>query len=183
MVKVSGEISQYLDSLESAWSLYLDEVRTKLENEMVLLNELQISSRNLANERAELEKKLPVESKPGINFRFFKKKIKDILPLNELQYKDIEKKLSEIINQEEEIKKELLRKRGTKKAGESYIILKEKLSVLDKRLVEISAKLEERHQKMTLLMKPMVIMTIQNGRLFWMITGIQSRNMIILFQN
>ncbi len=154
MVKVSGEISQYLDSLENAWSLYLDEVRTKLEAEISLINELQDSSPNLARERTELEEKLQVLPKAVINFNFFKKKDKGQIPLNELQNKDLRKKLTVIVNREQEIKKDLLRKRGTKKTGESYIILKKRLSSLDKRLTEISVKLEERHQEMTLLMKP-----------------------------
>ena len=154
VVKVSGDIHQYLDSLENAWNLYLDEVRTKLEDEIKLIAEMEDSSRNLEKERAELEEKLPVESKAGINFKFFKKKVRELMPSNEKQNEDLRKRLNGIISREKEIKKELLRKRGTKKTGESYLIQKEKLSELDKRLTEISSKLEERHQKMTLLMKP-----------------------------
>jgi ABC-type ATPase involved in cell division len=154
IVKVSGEISQYLDSLESAWNLYLDEVRSKLEEEIEIINDLQNSARNLAMERGELEFKLPAEPKAGINFKFFKKKVKEFLPLNESDIDDIRKKLKKVLNQEEEIKKELLKKRGTKRTGESYLQQKEKLSALDKRLNGISEKLEERHQKMTLLMQP-----------------------------
>ena len=154
IVKVSGEISMYLDSLESAWSLYLDEVRTKLEEEINSINELQDSSRSLAMERAEIEVKLPDESKTGINFKFFKKKISELSPLTESQQEELRKKIRNIANQEEQVKKELLRKRGTKKTGESYLIHKENLSALEIRLNEISARLEERHQKMTLLMKP-----------------------------
>ena len=43
VIKVSGEISQYLDSLENAWRIYLDDVRIKLEEEMILIDELEES--------------------------------------------------------------------------------------------------------------------------------------------
>jgi ABC-type ATPase involved in cell division len=154
VVTVSGEISKYLDSLEGAWSLYLDEVRIKLEKEINIIDELANSYDNLVKERVELEKKLQSELKTGINFNLFRKKIKNVLPVNELLDKDLKKKLNSIINQQAEIKKELLEKAVTKKTGESYLIQKERLSALENNLNEISAKLEERHQKMTLLMKP-----------------------------
>jgi ABC-type ATPase involved in cell division len=154
VVKVSGEISQYLDSLESAWSLYLDEVKFKLEEEINTINNLQESSRSFAKERAELEKELPVKSKGSIGFSFFKKKEKVRFAPDENHDKALQKRLNDIISKEEGVKKELLRKRGTKKTGEYYVLLKEKVESLNKRLSEISAKLEERHQKMTLLMQP-----------------------------
>ncbi|MBA4322649.1 MAG: hypothetical protein C0408_07520, partial [Odoribacter sp.] len=154
LVKVSGEISEYLDSLENAWSLYLDEVKNKLMEELNLLNELEEMSLNLAKERAEIEERINAESRSGISFSFFKKKIKDLSTSNELQAKDLRKKFNDIKNKDEQVRKELLGKRGIKKAGETYLILKEKYSDLEIRLTEISEKLEERHQKMTLLMRP-----------------------------
>lgn len=154
LVKVSGEISQYLDSLERAWSLYLDEVKTKLESEIAFINELEVTARNISRQRLELAERVGAESKPSVSFNFFKKKVKDQLPLNDQQNKDLRKRLNDLTGKEEEIKKELLNKRGTKKTGELYTSLKDRLSLLSLMLSEISGKLEERHQKMTLLMKP-----------------------------
>jgi ABC-type ATPase involved in cell division len=154
VVKVSGEISQYLDSLESAWSLYLDEVRTKLENEIETIRDLEDTSKKLAAEKAGYEERLPAESKTGLSFRIFRKKVTETKPSDGMQEADIKKKLSAVKSREEEVNRELLKKRNTQKAGESYLIRKENINELNKRLTEISAKLEERHQKMTLLMKP-----------------------------
>jgi ABC-type ATPase involved in cell division len=154
IVKVSGDISQYLDSLESAWNLYLNEVRTKLEEEISLLNELQDSAGDLTRERAEIESKLPVETKTGINFNFFRKKVNESLPANEQQNEDIKKRHNVILKKEDEIRRELHKKQAIKRTGESFALKKEKLEVLSLRLNEISEKLEERHQKMTLLMQP-----------------------------
>ncbi|MCK7531745.1 MAG: hypothetical protein MZV63_12335 [Marinilabiliales bacterium] len=39
VINVSGEISQYLDSLEDAWRLYLEDVTVKLEEEMRQIDE------------------------------------------------------------------------------------------------------------------------------------------------
>jgi ABC-type ATPase involved in cell division len=154
VVKVSGEISEYLDSLENAWNLYLEEVKTKLLGEIDLINELEETLVNLAGEGAVIQERINAESKSGLWFSLFKMKEKGSLPLNEMQYKDLKKRLNDIKTQEDIIGKELLNKRGIKKTGETYIILKERLSELEIRLNEISEKLEERHQKMTLLMKP-----------------------------
>lgn len=155
VVKVSGEISEYLDSLENAWQLYLDEVSAKLESEIIGIAELEGNLVKLSGQKTELEMMLTNGSKTGIGFRFFKKKESEIEKKDETLIKDVRKQLTEINRQDENLKRDLLRKRGTKKAGEKYKLLKEKLSDLEKRLDEISVKLEERHQKMTLLMQPM----------------------------
>ena len=154
IVKVSGEISQYLDSLESAWSLYLDEVRSKLEQELDAINEIQASYDNLVSERAVLEEKFPAELKAGLGFRLFRKKAVESRPLDQKQESDLRKKLNENVSQQEKLSKELIRKSGIKRTGETYLSKKERLKHLENNLSEILAKLEERHQKMTLLMKP-----------------------------
>ena len=47
------------------------------------------------------------------------------------------------------------------------------MTSLDNHLNELSLKLEERHQKMTLLMRPVEDELIWNGKKFLMITGKQ----------
>lgn len=154
IVKVSGEISQYLDSLEDAWRLYLNEVKAKLEEEISELDDLEDSLVNLARRKSEIEQKLSV-GRSGIGFRLFRKKQPELLLPSKTDGIDYKKELGEIKRQDEGIRKDLLGKSNLRKAGSLYFTFKEKLSGLDIRLNELSVKLEERHQKMTLLMKPM----------------------------
>lgn len=155
IVAVSGEISQYLDSLEDAWRLYLNEVKTKLEEEISELDDLEDSLLNLSRRKSEIEQKLSVNDRSGIGFRLFRKRHTEIILPSKTEGIDFKRELGEIKRQDEEIRKDLLKKSSLRKAGSVYISLKEKLSGLDIRLNELSVKLEERHQKMTLLMKPM----------------------------
>src|SRR5450759_5422353 len=41
VISVSGEISKYLNSLEDAWRLYLDDVIAKLKEEMIAISEME----------------------------------------------------------------------------------------------------------------------------------------------
>jgi len=70
IMKVSGEISQYLDSLEDAWRLYLAQVKSKLEEEISEIKELDKTLEKVSFQKTELEEKLPVESRSVSPFRF-----------------------------------------------------------------------------------------------------------------
>jgi AAA15 family ATPase/GTPase len=155
IINVSGEVSQYLDSLENAWRLYLDQVTTKLEEEIGEIDELETSLSALIRRKVELEQKIGPDAKTGLGFRLFKKKENEPASSSAGVKADFRKELSEVSRQEEDLKKELLSKRATKKAGSIYNALKEKHSKLEERLAELSVKLEEHHQKMTLLMMPL----------------------------
>jgi ABC-type ATPase involved in cell division len=153
VVKVSGEISQYLDSLENAWRLYLDEVKTKLGEEMDEIAALEENARKISERKTDLEQKVSVDEKSGSGLWFFRKKESgEIKPaLNG----DLKKELKELARQEEEINREMLKKKALKRAGILYNSISVKLDSLDEKLSALSVKLEERHQKMTLLMEPM----------------------------
>ena len=111
VVKVGGEISQYLDSLESHGAYILSEVRSKLEEELDDHKRNQDSTIDLASERAVLEAKLDQDGEIGINFRLFRKKlVRDLRPLDQKQESDSKKKLNEIVSQQERLGKELIRK-------------------------------------------------------------------------
>jgi ABC-type cobalamin/Fe3+-siderophores transport system ATPase subunit len=155
VVKVSGVISQYLDSLEDAWRLYLNEVRAKMEEEIKELTDIEDTLLNLTRRKADIEHKIADVDKVGIGFRFFRKKQPDQNLLSASDNKELKKELGEIKKQEEEIRKELLARENVRKAGAQYNLLKEKLQKVETNLNELTVKLEERHQKMTLLMKPM----------------------------
>ncbi len=59
VVKVSGAISQYLDSLEDAWRIYLGDVTVKLEEEIDHITELEATLQNLKKQESDLKSKLP----------------------------------------------------------------------------------------------------------------------------
>ncbi len=155
VIKVSGEVSQYLDSLENAWRLYLDEVKRKLEQEINDIYDLENMLAELSKRKSELDQKLGPDSRAVTGFRLFRKK--EVAPdvTTEGQRSDIRKEFSEVSRKEEEIKKELLDKKAIRKAGNNYTALLEKQSGLEQKLTELGVKLEEHHQKMTLLMMPM----------------------------
>jgi len=48
VINVSGEISQYLDSLEDAWRIYLNDVTLKLEEEMTSIREMEVTLSKLS---------------------------------------------------------------------------------------------------------------------------------------
>ena len=64
-------------------------------------------------------------------------------------------------------------KQAVKRAGEKWKKLLENIHSLDNHLKELSSRLEERHQKMTLLMQPLDDEADQNGKEFFMISGKQ----------
>jgi predicted ATP-dependent endonuclease of OLD family len=154
-VKVSGIISQYLDSLEDAWRLYLDQVKSKLEGEIREIREIEDLLVETSKRKSELEQKLALEARSGGPFRIFRRRESDQQQYSDQQISAFRKELTEVTRKNDEFKKELLSKRHIRKTGDQYYDLKEKLTRSNIRLNEVSIKLEERHQKMTLLMKPM----------------------------
>jgi ABC-type ATPase involved in cell division len=151
VIVVSGEISQYLDSLEDAWRLYLNDVTIKLEQEINQIKELENTRAELIKLETDIRIKL-AESDPGrIRLRLFCKKSSE--PVTVLS-PGLKNQLNETRKRKEEISGELLGRQIMKKTGESWKKHQEKFDLLNDHLAELSLKLEERHQKMTLLMKP-----------------------------
>ena len=72
VIIVSGEISQYLDSLEDAWRLYLSDVSSKLEHELRQIEELESGIAKLTEEEA-IRMKLSAGNGSKA-FRFFRRK-------------------------------------------------------------------------------------------------------------
>ncbi len=155
VVRVSGVVSDYLDSLENAWRLYLEEVRLKLEKEITKIGEVEKKLTEISLEKSTIQQTVEQENREVKGFRFLWKKGSSSAGKEKSSDKNSGRQLADMISQEEELKKELLSKRSTKKAGESYKMLNKNLGQLDYDLAEISLKLEERHQRMTLLMTPM----------------------------
>ncbi|MCU0462571.1 MAG: ATP-binding protein [Bacteroidales bacterium] len=153
-VIVSGEISQYLDSLEDAWRLYLGDVTNKLDHELKQIVESETLVAELGRQESEIKIKLPGGEKGIKGFRLFGRKTHEQIQEPALNYTGLRSHLNEIRKRKEELTAELQGKHALKKAGDTWKKLQEKYNSLDKHLADLSLKLEERHQKMTLLMRP-----------------------------
>ena len=154
VINVSGEISQYLDSLEHAWRLYLDDVAAKLDEEMKDIEEIEASLLNLSEEESAIKSKLNSDEAGRKGFRLFGKKLRDLDFKQDVQYQGLKKQLNEIKKQKEGIAMVLRGKQSLKRTGEKWKKLHGKWTDLENHMSELSLKLEERHQKMTLLIRP-----------------------------
>ena len=155
VIKVSGEISHYLDSLEDAWRIYLNDVTIKLEEEMTSIQDLEATFSKLIEEESDIRSKLSVDDGRGFSLRLFgKKQVEAEKPKNN-QFPGLKNQLNELKKQKEEINGVLTKKQSIKKAGEKWKKLLAKCTQIDNHLTELSVKLEERHQRMTLLMRPL----------------------------
>jgi predicted ATP-dependent endonuclease of OLD family len=153
-IKVSGEISYYLDSLEDAWRIYLNDVILKLEEEMTSVRESEAALSGLNNEEEDIRSKLIPADGKRIGFRLFGRKHSEDENQKNTHYPGLRNKLNDIKRQKEEINEILRKKRAVKRAGEKWRELGERCTQIDNHLAELSFKLEERHQRMTLLMRP-----------------------------
>ena len=154
VINVSGEISQYLDSLEDAWRIYLNDVTIKLDEEMISIRDLETTFSGLIEEESDIRSKLSENEGEKFGFWLFWKKPAEVENQKNIHFPGLKNKLNEIKKQKEEINEILLKKQLIKRAGEKWKKLEEKCTQADNHLKKISFKLEERHQKMTLLMRP-----------------------------
>jgi predicted ATP-dependent endonuclease of OLD family len=152
VIHMSGEISDYLDSLEDAWRIYLNDVSLKLEEEVASINELEDTLARLTEDENEIRSKFPQDLKARFGFRLFGKRSSGEETLKFAP--GLKNQLNEIKKQKIEINDTLAVKQSIKRVGERWKTLKENCEVVDDHLKQISVKLEERHQRMTLLMKP-----------------------------
>ena len=154
VINVSGEIREYLDSLEDAWRIYLNDVTLKLDEEITIVRDLERTFSKLIEEETDIRSKLiPPETK-GFGFHLFGKKAADTETHKNAQFPGLINRLNELKKQKEEINLVLLKKQEVKRAGEKWKKLEDKCTLIDNHLQELSLKLEERHQRLTLLMRP-----------------------------
>ena len=153
-INVSGEISQYLDSLEDAWRIYLNDVTVKLDEEMNSMHDLESALSRLLEEETDIRSKIGYDEGKGLIFRLFGKKSAENENPKNSQFPGLKNNLNEIKKQKEEINAILRNKQSVKRAGEKWKKLLEKCNQIDIHLKELSLKLEERHERMTLLMRP-----------------------------
>lgn len=154
IILASGAISGYLDSLEDAWQLYLEDVTSKLEQEMIQLGAREKTLAELKAKESEIKAILSGTRNAGKGFRLFPVRISHPAPEENAQHKLLKDKLPEIIKRKEEISAWLQGKRSVNKAGTDWKLLCEKYDATKKHFADLSVKLEEHHQKMILLMRP-----------------------------
>ncbi len=154
VIKVSGEISQYLDSLEDAWKYYLNDVIAKLQDEMKIIGSAEADLMKLSEEESYLKKTLAAQEGKGFAFRLFGRKSTDQDTLLKTKTPGLKNRLNEIKKQKQEVADSIAGKQLVKRAGEKWIKLQERCTELENHHNELVIKLENRHQKMTLLMRP-----------------------------
>ena len=152
-ITVSGKISQYLDSLEDAWRLYLEDVKVKLQDELKKLNKKESNLNELASRIATMKEKVAETKGNRKGFTLFGKKAVDLSSSPGSQYHVLKDQLTELKKKEAEASKELIKYQPLRRTGDTWLKLEEKCLAIDRHLSEIAVKLEERHQKMTLLMR------------------------------
>jgi ABC-type ATPase involved in cell division len=154
VVKVSGKISQYLDSLEDAWKIYLDDVIAKLQEEMKIIGTAETNLMRLSEEESFLKKKLADQDGKGFAFRLFGRKAADPDTILISKTPGLKNQLNEIRKKKQEVAESLANRQLVKRAGEKWMKLQERCKELENHHNELVIKLEERHPKMTLLMRP-----------------------------
>jgi len=153
-IVVSGEISQYLDSLEDAWRLYLGDVTTKLEEELKRIETTEARISELNAQESEIKAKLPPSEKGLRGLRLFGWKNEGTQKESAASLPRLKAQLADIRKTRAELETELQAGSVIRKTGEIWRKLRDRYSSLESHLAELSVKLEERHQKMTLLIKP-----------------------------
>jgi len=154
VINVSGEISQYLDSLEDAWRIYLNDVTVKLDEEIVSIQDLEKTLSVLSEEESAIKSKLSEDKPKGFSFHLFGRKPAEEKNPKNNQYPGLINQQNELKKQKEDINTLLSKKSAVKKAGDTWKKMMGNCILIEKHLKELSLKLEERHQRMTLLMRP-----------------------------
>ena len=153
VINVSGEISKYLDTKEDAWKLHIHEVSVKLEEELQLISELEANLLKFTEEESEIKIKLTSSNVKGLGFRLFGKAHSDSNQLQNTDISGLKNRINELKKLKEEISRGLQNKQLVKRVGDRWKKLQEKQTFLDTHMSQLSVRLEERHQKMTLLLR------------------------------
>jgi len=154
VIKVSGAISQYLDSLEDAWKIYLGDVTLKLEEELDNIDILESTLQNIIRQESVLKSQTVSGESRKNPFNFFFRKTHKEDNNDNVINPELENQMAELLDRKKKISSDLNGKKLTKKAGEKWKEILDRYTRLENHMSELSAKLEERHQKLTLLMRP-----------------------------
>lgn len=153
-LKVGGEILEYLEEQESRKRDRIDESRIKV---MAAEHDIDASRRKidtLHDRITDLELKLPEDSHKASGIKLFRKKMHEENPEREKFRNEI---LHEIEDKKTELESNIKILDGKSSIAAEIDVLNELLSdqgLIQEKMEEISLKLEERHQTMTLLSGP-----------------------------
>jgi energy-coupling factor transporter ATP-binding protein EcfA2 len=152
-IRVSGEISDYLDSLEKAWKLYLDGIAEKISEISLQIACEESLIGELSEKRREVETKIRKVTGRGVRGTLFNRRSREAEKQGS-ELASLKDEKAAITKQVEEISNRLSERGDLITAVAAWNTLQGDLSETDKQLEEVSLKLEERHQMMTLLLKP-----------------------------
>ncbi|HOU29813.1 MAG TPA: AAA family ATPase, partial [Bacteroidales bacterium] len=113
VIKASGAISDYLDSLENAWKLYLEEVQEKLKAELETISNLENTIKEIVSVKTDLSKRIGSSSPGGILTSLFHKEKSSG---EGMSVSELKKQYSELVRDEERVRAELMKKDKIKKA-------------------------------------------------------------------
>lgn len=150
-VRASGEISDYIDSLEKAWRLYLDAICEKIAEEDIHIRQEESLIREKSDERRALERSLRVHRAKGRGL-FNRKEGSRSNGRSEMAI--LKSKINDLSEQIDAIGKSLDKKGDLITAVTAWTTMRNELAGTERQLREVSLRLDERHQMMTLLMSP-----------------------------
>ncbi len=153
-ITVSGEISQYLDSLDDAWKLYLTDVSEKLETELKEVRELENRIVACTDEENLIRSQIGPVNGHILGFRLFRKKEPETSSADDSHLYQLRERLMILMSEKEILSAQLSGRMAVKRAGEKWKRLRDKYVSMEEHIRELSVKFEERHQRMTMLMKP-----------------------------
>ncbi len=154
VVKVGGEIGKYLDSLEEIWRKYLNDITAKIDEELKTVSDHEEILLKLTEEETDIKTKLNIDDDRGLSFGLFRKKKKEVLIQKSDDISGLKSRLASIKKDKDEIYEVLQKKQPLKKSGAKLLKIREKCKQLQGHLNDLNMRLEERHQKMTLLIRP-----------------------------
>ncbi len=153
-LKVGGEILEYLEDLETRKRERIDEFRNKVMAAEHDIDAAKTKIDFLTNRISDLETRLPEDTRKSTGLKIFRKKNQEINPEEERFRSEILRELKEKKAELESSKKVLEGKSSVAAEIDVLNVLLSDQSLVRDKMEEISLKLEERHQTMTLLSGP-----------------------------
>jgi predicted ATP-dependent endonuclease of OLD family len=154
VINVSGEIGKYLNSKEDTWKLHLQDVLVRLEMEINTVSDLESKLNIYTEEETEIRLKLNESSPKSLGFRLFGRSQPESTQSDIVDVPALKNQLNDLKRLKEDISKQLQKRQLIKRVADQWKSLRERHAGLENHLNQLSVKLEERHQKMTLLMQP-----------------------------
>jgi ABC-type ATPase involved in cell division len=152
-VRGSGDVSEYLDSLEKAWRLYLDEIRGKIVEEISRMAGDKNLMSELSKRRDEIGLSLKEKGGKGVRKGLFGLRSPGS-PEDEAEVQHLRSELKDATGQLEQLGIRVKSRADLIASVAAWEALTAEYEEIEKQLGEVSFKLEERHQMMTLLLKP-----------------------------